>query len=181
IVAVPGGEGALAVGLVERFGPPTRVVDVGELRGLGFALWLYFLGEAELRSDGARVIWTADEGKELFGRVVLPSAERPLDVLRDSLLAVRSEPERARARDRLATLQRFAMTWRSVGDGESDRPEVMCARLGRVAAESFLSWVMEGSGLVLGRFGQRATAPVEHYSLNGPFRLPLFVDPLPAR
>ncbi len=177
IVAVPGGEGALAVGLVERFGPPARVVDVGELRALGFALWLYFLGEAELRSDGARVIWTADEGKELFGRVVLPNAERPLDVLRDSLLAVRSDPERARARDRLATLQRYAMTWRSMGDGESERPEVMCARLGRVAAESFLAWVMEGSGLVLGRFGQRAATPAEHYTLNGPFRLPLFVDP----
>jgi hypothetical protein len=94
IVAVPGGEGALAVGLVERFGPPNRVVDVGELRALGFALWLYFLGEAELRSDGARVIWTADEGKELFGRVVLPNAERPLDVLRDALIAVRTDGAR---------------------------------------------------------------------------------------
>lgn len=177
IVAVPGGEGALAVGLVERFGAPQRQVDVGELRALGFALWLYFIGEAELRSDGARVIWAADEGKELFGRVVLPNAERPLDVLRDALLAVRSDPERLRARDRLATLQRFAMTWRSLGEGESDRPEVMCARLGRVAAETFIAWVMEGSGLVLGRFGQRATAPAEHYTLNGPFRVPLFVDP----
>lgn len=177
IVAVPGGEGALAVGLVERFGAPQRQVDVGELRALGFALWLYFIGEAELRSDGARVIWSADEGKELFGRVVLPNAERPLDVLRDALLAVRADPERQRARDRLATLQRFAATWRALGEGESDRPEVMCARLGRVAAETFIAWAMEGSGLVLGRFGQRATAAAEHYTLNGPFRVPLFVDP----
>ncbi len=177
IVAVPGGEGALAVGLVERFGAAQRPVDVGELRALGFALWLYFIGEAELRSDGARVIWSADEGKELFGRVVLPNAERPLDVLRDALSAVRSDPERQRARDRLATLQRYAMTWRAVGDGEPDRPEVQCARLGRVAAETFIAWVMEGSGLVLGRFGQRALAPTEHYALSGAFRVPLFVDP----
>ena len=53
----------------------------------------------------------------------------------------------------------------------------MCARLGRVAAETFLGWVMEGSGLVLGRFGQRATTTVEQYTLNGPFRLPVFLDP----
>lgn len=177
IVAVPGAEGVLAVGLVERFGSPHRTIDVGELRGLGFALWLYFIGEAELRADGARVLWAADEGKELFGRVVLPNAERPLDVLRDALIAVRNDPERARARDRLATLQRFAMTWRALGEGEPERPEVLCARLGRAAAETFLAWVMEGSGLVLGRFGQRATSPTEHYALNGAFRLPLFVDP----
>jgi hypothetical protein len=69
------------------------------------------------------------------------------------------------------------MTWRALGDGETERPEVMCARLGRVAAETFLAWVLEGSGLVLGRFGHRATTPVEHYVLNGAFRLPLFVDP----
>ena len=90
---------------------------------------------------------------------------------------MRSDPERQRARDRLATLQRYAMTWRSVGEGEGDRPEVLCARLGRVAAETFIAWVMEGSGLVLGRFGQRASTPTEHYALNPTFRVPLFVDP----
>ena len=181
IVAVPGATGSLAVGLVERFGPAQRPVDVGELRALGFALWVYFLGEAELRSDGARVLWTADEGKELFGRVLVQGVERPLEVLRDALAAVQGEAERQRARDRLATLQRFRATWRGVGEGEGERPEVQGARLARVAAETFLEWALTPSApgaptVTLGSFGVRAAAPREQYVVAGSVKLPLFVD-----
>jgi hypothetical protein len=181
IVAVPGGTGTLSVGLVERFGPAQRPVDVGELRALGFALWVYFLGEAELRSDGARVLWTADEGKELFGRVLVQGVERPLEVLRDALAAVQGEAERQRARDRLATLQRFRATWRGVGEGEGERPEVQGARLARVAAETFLEWALTPSApgapaVTLGSFGVRSAAPREQYVVAGSVKLPLFVD-----
>jgi hypothetical protein len=163
---------------VERYGPTERAVDVGELRGLGLALWLYFLGDAELRSDGVRVIWSADEGKELFGRVVTGSTERPLEVLRDAMQAVRAETERQRARDRLATLQRFRGTWRALGEGDPERPEVQVARLGRVAAETFCAWALEGSGLVAGNFGLRSAAPAEHYVITPTVRLPLYRDAL---
>ncbi len=181
IVAVPGATGSLSVGLVERFGPVQRPVDVGELRALGFALWLYFVGEAELRSDGARVLWSADEGRELFGRVLVQGAERPLEVLRDAIAAVHGETERQRARDRLATLQRFRATWRAVGDGESDRIDVQCARLGRVAVETFVDWVSADAttgapSLVLGSFGVRAASAAEHYVIAGGAKLPLFLD-----
>lgn len=181
IVAVPGSTGALAVGLVERFGPAGRSVDVGELRALGLGLWLYFLGEAELRPDGARVIWSADEGKELFGRVLVQTVERPLEVLRDAIAAVHGEAERQRARDRLATLQRFRATWRAVGEGEGERPEVQSARLGRVAAETFVEWVLAGGApgaptVSLGPFGVRAAGATEHYALSGAAKIPLFLD-----
>lgn len=181
IVAVPGATGTLSVGLVERFGPTQRSVDVGEIRALGFALWVYFLGEAELRSDGARVLWTADEGKELFGRVLVQNVERPLEVLRDALAAVQGESERQRARDRLATLQRFRATWRGVGEGEGDRLEVQGARLARIAAETFLEWVLAtptpgAPTLALGSFGLRAAAPREQYVIAGAAKIPLFVD-----
>ncbi len=181
IVAVPGATGALSVGLVERFGPQSRPVDVGELRALGLSLWLYFIGEAELRADGARVIWSADEGKELFGRVLVQSAERPLEVLRDAIASVQAETERARARDRLATLQRFRATWRTVGEGDGERLEVQSARLGRIAAETFVEWALAANvpgaaALTLGSFGTRATSPAEHYVIAGPAKLPLFLD-----
>ncbi|MBL8603452.1 MAG: hypothetical protein JNK72_16125 [Myxococcales bacterium] len=177
IVAVPGATGNLAVGLVEAFGPAERRVDVGELRALGFALFLYFMGEAELRSDGARILWTHDDGKELCGRVVFNQTERALEVLRDGLNAVMSETERARCRDRLATLQRFAATWRSVGEGDAERPEVQAARLGRVAVEHFLHWVLGApGGFVIGQFGLKAAAPAEHYVLGLNARLPLYLD-----
>lgn len=181
IVAVPGSTGTLSVGLVESFGPAQRVVDVGEIRALGFALWLYFIGEAELRADGARVLWSADEGKELFGRVVLQNVERPLEVLRDALAAVHGEAERFRARERLATLQRFRATWRAVGDGDGERLEVQSTRLARVAAETFTEWVIgapaPGAPTVTpGSFGVRAQNAAEHYTLQGAARIPLFLD-----
>lgn len=178
IVAIPGASGNLSVGLVERYGPQDRSVDVGELRALGLSLWLYFLGDAELRSDGVRLIWTADEGKELFGRVVTGSTERPLEVLRDALQAVRSEVERQRARDRLATLQRFRGTWRALGEGDPERTEVQMGRLGRIAAETFVSWALAGSSLVAGNFGMRSPTPTEHYVITPTVRLPLFRDAL---
>ncbi len=181
IVAVPGGTATLSVGLVERFGPQSRTVDVGELRALGLGLWLYFIGDAELRADGARVIWTADEGKELFGRVLVQSAEHPLEVLRDAIAAVHAETERARARDRLATLQRFRATWRTVGEGDGERVEIQSARLGRVAAETFVEWALSSpspgvASVAIGSFGTRATAPTEHYVIAGQAKLPLYLD-----
>lgn len=178
IVAVPGASGGLSVGLVERYGPTDREVDVGELRALGFALWLFFVGDAELRSDGVRVIWTADEGKELFGRVLASGTERPLEVLRDALQAVRADPERQRARERLATLQRFLATWRALGEGDPERSEVQVARLGRVAAESFVTWALAGSGLVAGNFGLKSAAPADHYVITPTLRLPMYRDAL---
>lgn len=178
IVAIPGATGSLSLGLVERYGPADREVDVGELRALGFALWLYFLGDAELRSDGVRLIWAADEGKELFGRVIAGGTERPLEVLRDALLAVRGESERQRARDRLATLQRFRASWRALGDGDPERTDVQIARLGRIAAETFVSWVLAGSGLVAGNFGLKSVAPGDHYVITPTVRLPLYRDAL---
>ncbi len=181
IVAVPGATGTLSVGLVERFGPGSSPVDVGELRALGLGLWLYFTGEAELRPDGARVLWTADEAKELFGRVLVQSVERPLEVLRDAIAAVHGEAERQRARDRLATLQRFRATWRAVGEGEGDRVEVQSARLGRVAAETFVEWALGAPApgapaVTLGHFGVRAANPTEHFVIAGAAKLPLFLD-----
>lgn len=178
VVAVPGADGALHAGLVEHFGPEARKVDVGELRALGLSLWLCFIGEAELRPDGHRVVWTANEGRDLFGRTVSGGAERSLEVLRDAMQAVHADAERERARGRLATLQRFAASWRVMGEGEPERPEVQCARLGRVAAEHFVAWVLAGSGLVLGPFGLRAGAAPDQYALSGAYRLPLLVDPL---
>ncbi len=174
VIAVPGATGAVSVGLVEGFGVGARAVDVGEIRALGLGLWLYFTGEAEVRADGARVIWSADDGRELFGRVLVHTTERPLEVLGDALSAVHSEAERTRTRDRLATLQRFWMTWRSVGDGAGEQPDVQCARLGRVAAETFVHWAMADAPL--GSFGVRATAPREHYAISPAYRLPLYLD-----
>jgi hypothetical protein len=181
IVAVPGSTGTLSVGLVERFGEAQRSVDVGELRALGFCLWLFFIGEAELRADGARILWTADEAKELFGRSLTQGVERPLEIFRDALAAVHGEQERQRARNRLATLQRFRATWRSIGDGESERIEVQCARLGRIAAETFIEWALSDPSpgappVLLGNFGVRATAANEHYAMTTNAKIPLFVD-----
>ncbi len=178
IVAVPGAAGSLAVGLVEHFGQGDRRVDVGELRGLGFGLWLYFAGEAALRHDGMRMLWETDESKELFGRVLVLQSERALEVLRDGIAAVHNDHERARARDRLATLQRFAATWRGVGEGEGESLDVQAARLGRVAAEHFVAWAMGApGGVLLGGFGPRATSAKEHYALAPGCRLPLYADP----
>jgi hypothetical protein len=174
IVAVPGSTSAVASGLVESFGPEGREVDVGELRALGFSLWLYFLGEAALRGDGVRLLWTADEAKELFGRVVVHNAERPLEVLKDALAAVRGEAERQRARDRLATLQRFRNTWRAVGDGDGEATAVQAARLGRVAAETFIEWALHGAPI--GGFGFRQATPGEHFTLGEGARVPLYLD-----
>ncbi|MBI5514512.1 MAG: hypothetical protein HY909_12130 [Deltaproteobacteria bacterium] len=174
IVAVPGSTGAVAAGLVESFGPEGRAVDVGELRALGFSLWLYFLGDAELRSDGQRLLWTADEAKELFGKVIVHNAERPLEVLKEALSAVHGEVERQRARDRLATLQRFRNTWRAVGDGDGEQPAVQAARLGRVAAETFAEWALNGAAI--GSFGFRQATAAEHFTLGEGARLPLYLD-----
>ncbi len=175
IVAAPSATGALAAGLVERFGPSQRSVDVGELRGLGLGLWLYFVGDAQLRSDGARVTWSAFDDRELFGRAVQAGYERSIEVFRDALAAVRADEQRERARDRLATLQRFAATWRAVGEGD-DPSTWLGPRLGRVAAETFVAWVLDGSGFALGRFGTRSRRAGAHFELGGGARLPLFAD-----
>ncbi len=111
----------------------------------------------------------------------MQSAEHPLEVLRDAIAAVHAETERARARDRLATLQRFRATWRTVGEGDGERVEIQSARLGRVAAETFVEWALSSpspgvASVAIGAFGTRATAPTEHYVIAGQAKLPLYLD-----
>lgn len=175
VVAVPDGDGPVFAGLVESFGPEAKSIDVGEIRALGHALWLYYIGDAELRSDGAKVLWTADSAQELFGRLVVGTSVRSLEVLRDGIAAVQSDTTRNRTRDRLATLQRFQATWNAVGDADDATPASQAARLGRIAATTFVRWVM--GNLQLGAFGHRATAPREYFLLTPEARLPLFQDP----
>ena len=123
-----------------------------------------------------KVVWAADEEQDLFGRSVKGTAECALEVARDALERVHGEGgERQRGRDLLATLQRFRRTWSAVGDGDGERPEVQGARLGRLAAETFVEWVLAGRDR-LGEFGPRVAQPHEHYVISERARLPLFVD-----
>lgn len=176
VVAVPGNTGGLAPGLVERFGADNRREDVGELRALGLALWLYFLGEVEVRPDGGMLVWAADEGQELFGRAKVNESTTTLEIWPRGLQLVLGEQERARARDRRATLQRFARCWSTRGEGKDEDPTVQGERLGRIAAEHFLAWAMAGAEGALGRFGPLTQRAPERFALGREHALPLFLD-----
>jgi hypothetical protein len=178
VLAIPAAKGAAAIGLVERYGPEGRTQDVGELRALGFAMWLYFLGECEVQSGSGRrlIVWSAFEGQQLFGSVNAAEGATSLEIWPDGLKFANEQSERARAKNKRATLQRFFVTWASKGEGNPEDPRVQGERIGAMAARAWILHVMGGSYSELGSFGPAAKGPPDLFPLGEEISLPLFVD-----
>lgn len=176
VLAIPAANGAPAVGLVEQYGPDGRAQDVGELRALGLAMWLYFLGECEVQSERGLIVWSADEGQELFGRVRTAEGATSLEVWPHGLRLASDPGARARARDKRATLQRFLVTWSRRGEGDQEDPRVWGERIGAVAAMTWIQWVMGGSDVELRPFGPLSKRAPDLFPLGEAMALPLFVD-----
>ncbi|MBL8679423.1 MAG: hypothetical protein JNK05_09675 [Myxococcales bacterium] len=176
VVAIPSVKSAPAVGLVERYGPDDRAQDVGELRALGLAMWLFYLGECEIQPERGLVVWTADEGQELFGRVRTAEGATSLEVWPHGLRLASEPAERARAKDKRATLQRFLVTWARKGEGENEDPRVWGERIGAMAALAWIQWVMGGSDTELRPFGPATKRAPEVFLLGDGMGLPFFVD-----
>jgi hypothetical protein len=176
VVAIPAAKGAAAIGLVERYGPEGRAQDVGELRALGLAMWLYYLGECEVQSERGLIVWSADEGQELFGRVRTAEGSTSLELWPHGLRLANEQSERARAKDKRATLQRFLVTWARKGEGDSDDPRVQGERIGAMAALAWIQHVMGGSDSELRPFGPATKRAPDAFALGEGLALPLFVD-----
>jgi hypothetical protein len=177
VLALPGAKGGPAFGLVERYGPENRV-DVGEIRALGLTLWLYFLGECEVQQQRGFIVWR-ETGDELFGLARAADVNSTTIQVRPKALQWANEINtRARAQDRRATLFRFALTWED--RGAKGGPDMIGDRIGAIAAQTFVRWVLGDGHVKL--FGPRGTAPDEQFTLLEGVRLPLFLDkPWPAR
>lgn len=176
VLAIPAGKNAAAVGLVEKYGPDARAQDVGELRALGLAMWLYYLGECEVQSERGLIVWSADEGQELFGRVRTADGGTSLEVWPHGLRLANEQSERARAKDKRATLQRFLVTWSRKGEGDESDPRVLGERIGAMAAFAWLQFVMGGSDAELRPFGPATKRAPDVFALSEGLMLPLFVD-----
>lgn len=177
VLAIPGAKAAPHVGLVDRYGPDGRTQDVGELRALGLTLWLYFLGECEVQAERGLIVWSADEGQELFGRVrTADGAATSYEVWPHGLKLANETSERARAKDKRATLQRFLLTWMRRGEGENEDPRVWGERIATMAALSFVQWVMGGSDTELRPFGPITKRAPVLFALGEGIALPLLVD-----
>ncbi|MDP3277899.1 MAG: hypothetical protein Q8Q09_22130 [Deltaproteobacteria bacterium] len=177
ILAIPGNNGAPSAGLVEQYGPTDTPQSVGEIRALGLTLWLFYLGECEIRADRGLIVWSADEGQELFGAVRSPDGQgTSLEVWPHGLRLANEPSERARARDKRATLQRFLVTWQRKGQGEDSDPRVLGERIGAIAALTFVQWVMGGDSTELPPFGPFTRRVPELFALNESCALPMFVD-----
>jgi hypothetical protein len=176
VLAIPAEKGAAAIGLVERYGPEGRTQDVGELRALGLAMWLYFLGECEVQRERGIIVWSADEGQELFGRVRTVEGSVSLEVWPHGLRLANEPSERARAKDKRATLQRFWVTWQDKGKGDPNDPRVQGERIGAMAALAWIQYVMGGRDGELRPFGPSAKQALESFPLSETISLPLFVD-----
>lgn len=176
VLAIPATKGAAAIGLVERYGPEGRAQDVGELRALGLAMWLYYLGECEVQSERGLIVWSADEGQELFGRVRTAEGSLSLEIWPHGLRVANEQSERARAKDKRATLQRFLVTWARKGEGDPEDPRVQGERIGAMAAYAWIQHVMGGSDTELRPFGPATKRAPDLFLLGEGISLPLFVD-----
>lgn len=130
--------------------------SIGDLRALGWVLWAYFTGEAEVR-DGRLL---DDELTPIFKET---NSARPFD-LRDDIYA-RVSRDGGRHR-RLATLQRFLNSYAAQGarlaDGEDRKVSQLCYQ----AASAFVRWVWpDRSFLANGHLG-RSSQPVKHGNLQ---------------
>jgi hypothetical protein len=101
---------------------------VGDLRALGWVLWSYFIGTAELQGDKLR-------DTELTPLLKATSTGRLFDLAEEAYRRVVEERSTHR---RLATLQRFlrAYTERGSASGASD-----VDRLCQAAAQTFVKWI----------------------------------------
>jgi hypothetical protein len=176
-LAIPAQKGAPHIGLIDRYGPDGRVQDVGELRALGLTLWLYFLGECEVQAERGVIVWSADEGQELFGRVRTPDgASISFEVWPHGLRLANEQGVRTRAKDKRATLQRFLVTWSRRGAGDSQDPRVWAERISAMAALAFVKWVMGEGDAELRPFGPLTKRVPDLFVLNDSMALPLLVD-----
>lgn len=145
-----------------------RNVDVGDLRALGLALFEVFVGDATIAPRG----------------IVLDAEGRPL-TRSDELRPWQPESfvyERVRQSgkqlygDRLASLQRFVLTYREERDlaRANASPIVSIPILLYAAAQHFARWAYEGDVVPMGQIGSSTTS----LELSTGERVPLAVDKL---
>ncbi|RMG46824.1 MAG: hypothetical protein D6723_16720, partial [Acidobacteria bacterium] len=101
---------------------------VGDLKALGWVLWLFFTGEAEFRDGKIR-------DKQLIPLLSESTPTRPFDASSDAYRKLNEERDRHR---RLATLQRLVKAYAERGRSENASP---VNRLCYAAARSFAKWV----------------------------------------
>jgi hypothetical protein len=133
VVALAGGNG---VAYVERW----RKNDFGDLRAVGYALFLSFVGEGEVRPGPTGTISSRGGGKLLEAR-----EGRPIDATPQAYQAMFDPHQRDALRRRLAAVQRF---WRSYQEREG-QPEPGTG-LAVAAARAFACWVCGVEPLAIG-------------------------------
>lgn len=141
--------------------------DVGDLRAVGYLLWLYFSGQAEV-TDGVGPIRSSANLEAL----TTGTEERPLaptDAAAGLVLDTRFQQDtRAALTRRLATFQRFVTTYRQVDIAQPG------GLLARRSIEALSAWVFDPQS-PLPSLGAPATKAIQ-VPLGADLKLPLFAD-----
>ncbi|MFL6211546.1 MAG: hypothetical protein ACJ74W_22040 [Pyrinomonadaceae bacterium] len=113
--------------------------NVGDLKALGWVLWSYFIGEAEVNGGKLKV---EDKDGDFTAAFKEGNSNRPFDLRHDIYEKVYKERDRHR---RLATLQRFLKAYAAhVGAPDESGVNTLCHE----AALSFVRWVWPDSTLL---------------------------------
>lgn len=144
--------------------------DVGDLRSIGYVLWLYYVGEAEVAGDQPPIRASIDLSALTEAHEERPIA--PVTAMTEAVTDERLERDtRVRLAQRLATLQRFARSYRQL---DASVPGNVLARR---SAEALYRWVLEApAGEAAPAVGTAASKPTL-LPAGGDMKLPLFRDP----
>ena len=180
------GDAAAAVTFSSASGEKTQALyierlgehDVGDLRAIGYLLWLHFLGNAELIAGRLPMLASGHPAFRSDAELTEGVDDRPLSpsaVVGDSLADPRFvDSTRKHIRDRLATFQRYVRTYRHLqGPGEG----VVFAKR---AVEALVRWVVDektpdGRPAPFAPLGKAATSATP-LALGPDLQVPLFVD-----
>lgn len=161
-VTFPSGERKQAV-YIERVGEH----DAGDLRAVGYLLWLFFSGQAEVHGDQGPI--RASSNLDALSAATEERPFGPVETVTGSVLDPRFQQDtRISLVKRLATFQRFVATYRQV---DISHPGGLLARR---AVEALSAWVFEQSG-PLPALGFRSSRHVT-LPLGAELKLPLYVD-----
>lgn len=144
--------------------------DVGDLRSLGYVLWLFYIGDAEVSGEQPPIRASLD-----LTALTETQDDRPVAPTTSMIEAVTDErferDTRIRLAQRLATLQRFVRSYRQL---DASTPGNVLARR---CAEALYRWVLETpTGDTTPAVGTAASKPAP-LALNGDLKLPLYRDP----
>ncbi len=161
-IALASGEKRRAI-YIERVGDH----DAGDLRAIGYLLWMYFIGDAEIANGVAPL--RASSNLDALSAASEERPFAPVEMAASSVLEPRFQQDtRATLARRLATFQRFVSTYRQVDTAQ------VGGLLARRAVEALSNWVIEQAGPLpsLGTRSQKLTL----LPLGPELKLPLYVD-----